>query len=838
MILAFHRLFACRGAMARWVLGVTVPAATLPAADAARHHEETVTSSRHQYRLQLAGEIDAENTRDPVVYRAWEQGFQPMQSVRITNTGEVDILNPWVLVNGQRDWRSVTSIVADALRARGGNADEASDAEKARRLWEFVARHRFHATTGDFAVRDPVKLFNVFGYALCGDNASVLMDLWRAAGLKTRRGFPMGHCVAEVWYDGGWHLLDADLAVFYLDRDNRTILGEKSVVHDHDLIKRAHADEYVPALYGYEGTHSGDFAAHPETRMTFTLRPGEALEWRWSHVGKHYFAHEPSLYAMKGPQKLSIWGPAAWATLANGKWHYAPPLRGGKGPGGVNADNIQWSTDPARAAAEPANSGQPAALTWKIETPYAIVGGKVSAGLRGGGNERSAWSVSLDGTTWRPIHAGSEAHGLDVHLDLDPVFAESISVVYRYFLRAAFPATTSANRAGLDRLEIENDLQMAVLSLPALERGDNDVTYTDETAAPHALRIAFDYVERTGVTPPAPPRQPMLPLDGREVEGTALTFRWEPAAVTAGGRIADYHFQLGTDRDLRWPLAPSFDGQTKGATEFNVARPGRLTPGQTYYWRVRAKSEQGIWSGWSPTWSFVPQGPRLPINVRFEARDPERLTLAWDLAPEGRTPVEFRIYASDEKGFSVSDAPYEVAVGNQREKGLFPGRKTATFPANLLQSAAQNAIGLRPTRSFYRVVAIDELGNRSGASAYAAAPRPFIHTDPPRTARVGVAVNYEPRCIASIGDLTYRDFGIGAHYQAAFWDAEQPRYSFEPEYPRCGNRTATWLALDPATGRITGTPSAADVGEWQINLKVEIPGVGMHVQSFPLDVVP
>ena len=161
-----------------------------------------------------------------------------------------------------------------------------------------------------------------------------------------------------------------------------------------------------------------------------------------------------------------------------------------------------------------------------------------------------------------------------------------------------------------------------------------------------------------------------------------------------------------------------------------------------------------------------------------------------------------------------------------------------TFAANFLATVSESAFALRPTRAFYRVVAVDEKGNRSGASAYAVAPRPFIHTDPPRVIGVGMPLAYAPKTTTSIGDLTYRDFGIGAHYQAAFWDAEQPRYSFEPEYPRCGNRTATWLSLDSATGKITGTPQTADIGEWQINLKVEIPGVGAHVQSFPLDVVP
>src|SRR5215212_4750725 len=118
------------------------------AADTPRHHTETVTSSRHEYHLPLGGTVDAENTRDPIVYSAWQQGFQPMQSVRIENVGDVDVVNPWVLVNGKRDWRSVPSIVAEALQSHGDPAGM-SDAEKARCLWEFVCRHRFHATTGD-----------------------------------------------------------------------------------------------------------------------------------------------------------------------------------------------------------------------------------------------------------------------------------------------------------------------------------------------------------------------------------------------------------------------------------------------------------------------------------------------------------------------------------------------------------------------------------------------------------------------------------------------------------------------------------------------------------------
>ncbi|HUR58959.1 MAG TPA: transglutaminase domain-containing protein, partial [Opitutaceae bacterium] len=690
--------------------------------------------------MQLGGTVDAENTRDPIVYSAWQQGFQPMRSVRIENVGDIDVVNPWVLVNGKRDWRSTDSIVAEALRTRG-NPAAMSDAEKARALWQFVCRHRFHATTGDLEVRDPVKLFNVYGYALCGDAASVLMDLWRAAGLKARRGFPMGHCVAEVWYDGAWHLFDADLSVIYLDRDNESVLGEKSVAHDHDLIKRAHADEYMPALYGYNGTHAGDYASHPATRMNLTLRPGEALEWRWANAGKHHYAREPIVYAMKGPQPLSNWGATAAASPANGKWIYTPRLPAEKTP-----------------------------LSWKIETPYVIVGGHVAANVRGACN----WSISLDGLKWQSLGNGTRGAEGNVRVDLDPFFAESGKAAYRYHLRAE----PTHGDAGLERITIENDLQMASLSLPALELGENVVRYTDETTAPHSVRIDFDFVERSSVAPPAAPAKPRHPLDGTDVEGTSLTFRWEPVEAAAGERIVDYQFQLGGEASLREALAPSFEGQTKGATEFILSRPGRLTAGKRYFWHVRAKSDRGVWGAWSPTWNFVPQGPALPINVRFGTNDPDKLTLAWDVARDGRKPAAFRIYASDEKGFSVSDSAYEVAVGNQRERGLFPGRKTATFPANFLAAVSESTLSLRPRHAFYRVVAVDENGTRSGSSEYVVAPRPFIHSDPPRVTKVGAPVDYTPKTIASIGDLTYRDFGIGGPYQGAFWDAERPAYSF------------------------------------------------------------
>ena len=81
----------------------------------------------------------------------------------------------------------------------------------------------------------------------------------------------------------------------YLLRDNETVAGEQDLVRDHDLIRRTHtqgilqpdrraADEWESSIYVFEGKVTGDRNTREDTTMNMTLRPGEALCWRWGHV--------------------------------------------------------------------------------------------------------------------------------------------------------------------------------------------------------------------------------------------------------------------------------------------------------------------------------------------------------------------------------------------------------------------------------------------------------------------------------------------------------------------------------------------------------------------------
>jgi hypothetical protein len=424
-------------------------------------------------------------------------------------------------------------------------------------------------------------------------------------------------------------------------------------------------------------------------------------------------------------------------------------------------------------------------------------------------------------------------------LSLDDFFPNQAAACYRYFLKIELAAQKRPMDVGLDSIRLENDLQMAPLSLPALELGNNTITYTDETSQSHAARITFQWVESSGITPPAPPAGPIFPADGAEVEGTTLRFCWQEAEFFSGRRIADYQFQLCEESGCRWPLSSRFDllvsadgGQVKA--EHLLSRAGLLNPGQRYWWRVRAQSDTGAWSHWSQAWSFIPRGPGTPVSLTMIPGVEGEYALEWEADPSGRRPVQYLVYASDEKGFTPSDAAFEAAVGNQRQRGLFPGRDTMVFPANFLEKTTVPRLLLVPTRAFYRVIAVDEKGNRSGPSDWVAGPRPFIYSQPVKEARVGVLYRFEAKTVVSIGNLIHRDFLPEEFNQIAFWAADKPRFSLVGELPRCGIPQPEWLQLDPETGVLSGTPAREHIGEYQINLKVEIQGAGLEVFSFPL----
>ncbi|NLW49482.1 MAG: hypothetical protein GXY85_01385 [Candidatus Brocadiaceae bacterium] len=746
--------------------------------DVPRRHSEDVGAGRHEYTVLQGGTMDGTNCRSPLSVGmnregAMEQTWESNRLVRMENVGTGDVVNPW-LSNGRNNFRTPQEIVDNAVEPG------MTDREKAMAIWFQECRYRYHGGTEGGEDADPVRIYNIYAAYMCGTNTSHFAQMLSMAGLRVNgSGSTVGHTTSRVFFDGGWRYLDANQHTMFLLRDNRTVADAPEITRDHDLAKRAHSSgillgdhsalrESFAACFAHEVEVERAFGLYRRaTNMDMTLRPGEALVWRWGR-------REPFRYRY-------LREPLYPYMFCNGLWEYRPDLTGDLWRrGAALADNV--AAGPNGLSAGPGGDGT---IVWEMKAPYVFVGGRLEAEGNG-----ARFALSFDGETWQDVE------GADLNAFFPP---QGGAPRYGYRLRC-----TLSGDARLRSLAVVNDLQMSPLALPGMAVGANAFVYTDQTPGERAVRITHEWVERSASSPPGASPAPIAPAEGGETDGTDVVFRWQDAPDPDGDRVVDYHFELSDRLDVRWPLSTNFyrlisRTRDRGRAQFTLPAPGLLTPGETYYWRVRAKDEHGVWGPWSETWSFTARGPAYPLDVQlgYDAEG-RRGVLTWKPNPVGRPPVRYRVYGSDEKGFSVSDEPYPVHLGESKEL-------TSPFPANFIAETEATELAVlgegvdlpAANKAYYRVVAVDANGKRSGPSDYASAPRPVLYTAPVTTARVGREYTCDLAATRSLGDLCYR---VEGRLAKSYWDIEHPVYALE--------RGPAWLTIDPATGRLSGTPDA------------------------------
>jgi hypothetical protein len=755
--------------------------------DAPMRHVEETTTGQHAYVVRQGGTMDGVNCRSPMgvgmsdgppVEQTWESN----RAVRLENIGDTNVINPW-LSNGRNRFRTLDEIVASAV------GQDMTDREKAFALWFQEIRHRYHWGGDNNELGDPVKVFNVYGHNTCGNDSICLAGLWRRAGLKVTPARVVGHCISQAWFDGRWNLFDGDLHSMYLLRDNRTIACEQDLVRDHDLIKRTHTqgilnpdrratDEWGAAVFVFDGPPEGDRNCAAGS-MNMVLRPGEAITWRWGHT-------EPVKY--HGGSK-----PRYPDTICNGLWEYRPDFtRDLWKEGAASIESVRVENGELIA-----EDGKTGAIVWVVRSPYVFVGGKLQIEGR-----EAKFSLSWDGKSWLP--AGP---------NLDGFFPPDAPARYEYRLRCELGAG-----ARLKTLDILNDVQMAPLALPAMSVGENQFIYTDQSEGGRKVWITHVWVERSASRPPEAPSAAIFPPDGGEADGTEMVFRWMPAKDPDGDSIGDYQFELSDRPDMRWPLSMNFyklisKTADRGRTQYTLPQTGLLATERKYYWHVRARDDKGVWGPWSPTWSFTPRGPMPPVDVTLQF-DAERGTgtLRWKPSPEGRKPARYRVYGSDEKGFSASDAPFTTTVGASK---AVPSKRPENFLAEVTATeVAVIGAGVKlpnANRAYYRVVAVDGQGNRSGPSDFAEAPRPILYSSPVTYAKVGSEYRYPLSAIRSLGDLRMRL--VNGKETTSYWDMEVPRFALQ--------KGPIWLKIDAETGLLSGVPDGPGKVEVAVTATIE-----------------
>lgn len=391
--------------------------------------------------------------------------------VKIANVGDDVVVNPRVVVNDKRKWFTIDEMMAEIV------TPEMTDREKALAIWQFLVANRYHdqPAHNDIELHDPVRYLNVYGYGFCDDSATNLMVLAERAGLKGRVWGLDGHVVPEVFFDGGWHVLDPDGEIYYLEDDGHTIAGVETLQKRPDLIRKYPSPYYtrtelVVGLYTtMENNRVSDwYKDNSETThtMDFVLRPGESLLRGYDHWG-HYFS---SRY-LREPKKYG-----------NGRFVFEPVWKADVYQKGVTSvvglQAKQMGPDWVLVSDDGAGE-----LVYRFESPYPYLDGRLVVE----GDGKMGVSFSEDGEEWVPVwRSKKEGEMGEVTVPLGVYFRNGYGrPMYAYAVKLRVDGT-------LHRLRFESDVQVAPMSLPILEMGENVVRYEDASDG-RLVEVGFGY---------------------------------------------------------------------------------------------------------------------------------------------------------------------------------------------------------------------------------------------------------------------------------------------------------------------------------------------------------
>jgi hypothetical protein len=403
------------------------------------------------------------------------------REVTIKNVGDSVVVNPRLVVNGQRRWFSAADIVREVV------SESMSECERALAIWSFLVHNRYHhhAAHYDIELHDPVRYLNVYGYGLCDDSATNFMVLAELAGLESRVWGLSGHVVPEVFFDGAWHMLDPDGEIYYLEDDGKTIASVSTLEQRPDLIRKYPSpyytnNEMLVKTYttGEENRISNWYRKTSETvhRMDYVLRPGESIMRSWDNWGIYF-----SSRYLNAPDKYG-----------NGRFRYEAVFENElfkKGTSFSGKMEVVGGTDGYALSASGATGM--AMLVIPVRSPYPLLAGRIHvtgyAEVAGG----LTIEFSEDGRNWLTVADVDGNNPINVDVPMRGFFRNGHDrPMYTYSARFTLRPPIIING-----LVMESDFQHAPRALPELRSGINCVEYSDETDGDRSVQIDFRFDE-------------------------------------------------------------------------------------------------------------------------------------------------------------------------------------------------------------------------------------------------------------------------------------------------------------------------------------------------------
>lgn len=383
-------------------------------------------------------------------------------------------------------WRAKDNVVplsVESLRATLG-AKAANDADKAFEVFKYaLAVTNYY--DGGYCETLPslhrprtsytlLKALNIYPFDQCGPLNHTLRKMFLAVGISSNDASGTHHQFQQAFYQGSWRLFDLSSRVFWLNRDNATVVGRRGVEEDPYLKIRQGGD--VCAWLRGRTSGAGFGVAERPHCMEFRLRPGEQASLCWHNEGRWF-----ELTGQREPIPLAKIPPM----FGNGAIIYEPAT----GEATAMDNLVLEPTQGAPAVLRAHDPSEPGWLIYRAACPYifsdALVRGQYAA--REAGAVRLALSFD-EGKTWNEVWRSPDKEGTIAVGLHDGVMAR-----YAYWLKLELAAGQTAQVKGF---QVRSTLVVSSLALPGkLSRGENRITFVGGVPSV-PVKTACGWVER------------------------------------------------------------------------------------------------------------------------------------------------------------------------------------------------------------------------------------------------------------------------------------------------------------------------------------------------------
>ncbi len=302
-----------------------------------------------------------------------------------------------------------------------------------------------------------LKALNIYPYDQCGPLNHMLRKLLLSVGISSNDASGTHHQFQQAFYQGQWRLFDLSARVFWLDRDNTTIIGRRRIEEDPYLKIRQGGD----ACAWLQGRPTGipfGTALRPHD-MGFALRAGERASLCWHNEGRWF-----EVSGDRQPLPLAKIPPL----FGNGAIVYEPTDAGDA----TSLENmVVERLDDGRTRLRPADAAKPASLIYRAQCPYifsdAIVRGVYTTNRPDG--VRLALSFD-EGRHWTEAWRSAARRG-----ELDAELRAQVTARYAYWLKLEL----SPDAAGVvEGLQVRGTVVVSSLALPGkLALGVNPIAF-------------------------------------------------------------------------------------------------------------------------------------------------------------------------------------------------------------------------------------------------------------------------------------------------------------------------------------------------------------------------